>query len=61
VVGNDNAGACPNGSVNQVTPPMMHVWMTPGAGGALAPESSDVSEVDSARAVAVLNPANATA
>ena len=28
VVGNDNGSSCASGSVNEVTQPMMHVWMT---------------------------------
>jgi hypothetical protein len=61
VVGNDNAGSCSTGSVNQVTEPMMHVWVTPVSGGPLAPDPSAVSEVTSADAVPVLDPPNATA
>ncbi len=38
VVGNDNAGSCAAGSVNQTTQPMMHVWLTPVSGGPLAPD-----------------------
>jgi hypothetical protein len=40
---------------------MMHVWMTPVAGGPLAPDPSDVSEVESAQSMPVLDPLNATA
>ncbi len=45
VVGNDKAGSCAAGSSNRVTPPMMHVWMTPVTGGPLAPDPSSLSEV----------------
>jgi hypothetical protein len=60
VVGNDNAGSCATG-VNQVTEPMMHVWVTPVSGGPLAPDPSAVSEVESADAVPVRDPPNPTA
>ncbi len=61
VVGNDNAGSCANGSVNQVTQPMMHVWMTPVSGGPLAPDPPAVSEVLAAMKVPVLSQPNGTA
>jgi hypothetical protein len=61
VVGNDNAGSCAAGSVNKVTQPMMHVWMTPVSGGPLAPDPPALSEVASAAALPVLDPPNATA
>jgi hypothetical protein len=61
VVGNDNAGSCATGSVNQVTQPMMHVWMTPVSGGPLAPDPPAVSEVEAANHVPSLSPPNATA
>ena len=61
VVGNDSAGSCSAGSVNQVTPPMMHVWLTPVSGGPLAPDPSAVSEVEAANALAPLDPPNARA
>jgi hypothetical protein len=61
VVGNDTAGSCAAGSVNQVTQPMMHVWLTPVSGGPLAPDPPAASEVEAANAVAPLDPPNATA
>jgi hypothetical protein len=61
VVGNDNAGTCAAGSVNQVTQPMMHVWLTPVTGGPLAPDPPALSEVKAAEAVPALNPPNASA
>jgi hypothetical protein len=61
VVGNDSAGACTNGSVNQVSQPMMHVWMTPVTGGPLAPDPPALTEVQSAASMPVLNPPNGTA
>jgi hypothetical protein len=44
VVGTNNAGACTVGT-NRETPPMMHVWITPIAGGPLAPDPSGRSQV----------------
>ena len=61
VVGNDSAGACTNGSVNKVSQPMMHVWMTPITGGPLAPDPPALTEVQSAASMPVLNPPNGTA
>jgi len=61
IEGNDNDGSCPAGSVNEVTQPMMHVWMTPVEGGPLAPDPSALSEVQGALKMPVLNPPNATA
>jgi hypothetical protein len=61
VVGNDSAGACTNGSVNQVSQPMMHVWMTPVTGGPLAPDPPALTEVQSAASMPVLNPPNGIA
>jgi phosphatidylserine synthase len=61
VVGNDSTAACPSGSVNQVTQPMMHVWMTPVAGGPLAPDPPAVSEVLAAAKMPVLSQPNGTA
>lgn len=48
-------------SVNQVTQPMMHVWMTPVSGGPLAPDPPAVSEVLAAMKVPVLSQPNGTA
>lgn len=61
VVGNDSGGSCSGGSVNQVTQPMMHVWMTPVGGGPLAPDPSARSEVLGALKMPALDPPNATA
>ena len=38
VVGNDPNTGCSAGSLNRVTQPMMHVWMTPVTGGPLTPD-----------------------
>jgi hypothetical protein len=61
VVGTDSGATCAPGSANAVTQPMMHVWMTPVAGGPLAPDPSNRSEVLSALQMPTLNPPNGTA
>ncbi len=61
VVGNDHDGPCADGSVNRVTRPMMHVWMTPVDGGPLAPDPSARSEVLGALKMPVLDSPTATA
>lgn len=61
VVGNDSNGSCATGSANQVTQPMMHVWMTPVSGGPLAPDPPALSEVKAAATMPLLNPQNGTA
>jgi hypothetical protein len=61
VVGTNNAGSCAAGSAHQITPPMMHVWMTPLAGGPLAPDPPDRTEVLSARQLPELAQLNGTA
>ena len=61
VVGNDSGGSCSAGSVNQTTAPMMHVWLTPVAGGPLAPDPPAASEVAAASEVPALSPPNAGA
>jgi hypothetical protein len=61
VVGNNNNGSCAAGSANQVTQPMMHVWMTPVSGGPLAPDPPALSEVEAAAHMPELNPLNGTA
>jgi hypothetical protein len=61
VVGSDQAGSCAAGSANTVTPPMMHVWMTPVTGGPLAPDPSPLSEVLGARDAPRLGQPNGTA
>ncbi len=45
VVGNNSQNACSAGSVNKATRPMMHVWMSPVAGGPLAPDPAAISQV----------------
>lgn len=61
VVGNDNGSSCASGSVNEVTQPMMHVWMTPVPGGPLVPDPPALSEVEAAARMPALNPPNGTA
>lgn len=61
VVGTEQAGTCAAGSSNLVTPPMMHVWMTPVSGGPLAPDPSARSEVLGALNVPTLRTLNGTA
>ena len=61
VVGTNNNSSCAAGSTNQVTQPMMHVWMTPVSGGPLAPDPPALSEVEAAAQTPVLNPTNGTA
>jgi hypothetical protein len=51
--------ACPAGSRNRVTPPMMHVWFVPIPGGPTAIDASDAQIVHAAQRVAA--PANGTA
>jgi hypothetical protein len=61
VVGTDSEGSCAPGSANQVTQPMMHVWMTPVSGGPLAPDPPARSEVTAAATMPVLSPPNGIA
>jgi hypothetical protein len=61
VVGNDASSSCDSGSINEVTQPMMHVWLTPVPGGPLAPDPSGLSEVEAALKMPTLNPQNGTA
>jgi hypothetical protein len=61
VVGNDNNGSCTAGTTNEVTQPMMHVWMTPVSGGPLTPDPPALSEVEAAAQMPQLNPPNGTA
>lgn len=51
--------ACPAGSKNRVTPPMMHVWYVPVPGGPTAIDAPDQQVVQAAERVAA--PANGTA
>jgi hypothetical protein len=59
VVGLTHAGACPAGSVNRVTPPMLHVWYVPIPGGPTAVDAPDAQVVRAAEQVR--SPHNATA
>jgi hypothetical protein len=61
VVGTNANSSCGAGSVNQVTQPMMHVWMVPVSGGPLAPDPPALSEVEAATQAPAPNPPNATA
>jgi hypothetical protein len=56
VVGIDNAGACPGGSANRTTQPMMHVWLAPVPGGPLTVDASTKQIVDAAKALAPADP-----
>ena len=47
--------------MNEVTEPMMHVWMAPVSGGPLVPDPSAGSEVEAAVRMPALNPPNGTA
>jgi hypothetical protein len=60
VVGTDAAGSCANGSVNEVTPPMVHVWVVPDGSGPLDPEPSNLAVFEGARTL-VPSPANGVA
>jgi hypothetical protein len=61
VVGGVGPGhpTCPPGSVNRVTPPMIHVWFVPIPGGPTAIDASDQQVVQAAELV--LSPPNGTA
>jgi len=61
VVGTDANSSCGAGSVNKVTQPMMHVWMTPVSGGPLAPDPPALTEVEAALKMPLLDPPNGTA
>jgi hypothetical protein len=61
VVGNDASSACPTGSVNRVTQPMMHVWLSPVVGGPLTPDPPALSEIQAANQLPVLSTPNGTA
>lgn len=50
---------CPAGSVNRVTPPMMHIWFVPVPGGPTAIDASDAQVVRAAERVR--SPRNGTA
>jgi hypothetical protein len=57
-VGRDGS-ACPAGSRNRVTPPMIHVWFVPVPGGPTAIDAPDAQVVHAAEQVSA--PANGTA
>jgi hypothetical protein len=61
VVGTVSAGssACPAGSQNRVTPPMLHIWFVPIPGGPTAIDATDRQVVRAAQQVA--GPRNGTA
>lgn len=61
VVGTTGAGTCPAGTVSRVTPAMMHVWLTPVPGGALAMDAGDQDELAAADQLASPGPHNGTA
>jgi hypothetical protein len=61
VVGNDANSTCPAGSVNRVTQPMMHVWLSPVVGGPLTPDPPALSEIQAANQLPVLSTPNGTA
>lgn len=60
VVGTAKDGACPSGGVNEVTPPMIHVWVVPDGSGPLDPEPSNLVVFQGARTM-VPNPVNGVA
>jgi hypothetical protein len=59
VVGLTRDGACPAGTVNRVTPPMLHVWYVPIPGGPTAVDAPDRQVVHAAERVRA--PHNSTA
>jgi hypothetical protein len=61
VVGKESNAACSSGSVNRTTAPMMHVWLTPVAGGPLVPDPSAVDQVEAAGQMEASSPVNGTA
>lgn len=60
VVGTDDAAPCASGSANEVTPPMVHVWLVPDGSGPLDPMPSDAAVLQGARTL-VPSPANSAA
>lgn len=54
-------GTCPADSVNHVTPPMLHIWLAPVAGGPLATDPGAWAEVDAASRLPALSRPNGTA
>jgi hypothetical protein len=59
VVGLAHDGSCPTGTVNRVTPPMLHVWYVPIPGGPTAVDAPDAQVVHAAERVR--SPHNPTA
>jgi hypothetical protein len=59
VVGTTDEGACPSGSANRVTPPMIHIWFVPVPGGPTAIDATDRQVVQAAERVSA--PSNGTA
>jgi hypothetical protein len=55
-----NAGSCATGT-NQVTQPMMHVWLAPVPGGPLAPDPPGGTALAAANQLPAPNPPNGTA
>jgi len=61
VVGTTHGGACPTGSENHVSQPMIHVWLAPVPGGPLVVDASDAQVVEAADQLPVPSPPNGTA
>ncbi len=61
VVGAEQGDACPPGSFNRVTQPMLHVWLAPIGGGPLAVDAPNPQIVAAAAKLPVPNPPNPTA
>jgi hypothetical protein len=59
VVGSTDQGSCPAGSVNRITPPMIHIWFVPVPGGPTAIDAPDHQVVQAAERVTA--PKNGTA
>jgi hypothetical protein len=60
VVGTNEGRSCASSSVNEVTPPMMHVWLVPDGGGPLDPMPADAAVLSGARTLVPV-PANGIA
>jgi hypothetical protein len=61
VVGAEHNGACPAGSTNRVTQPMLHVWLAPVTGGPLTVDASSAQITAAAAQLPVPSPPNPTA
>jgi hypothetical protein len=61
VVGTNDAGTCAPGSANRTTTPMMHVWLTPIAGGPLAPDPPEADQLAAANHMPTTTTPNGTA